>query len=62
MNSTRRPPSSGTRQEIERMIADLRERVLTSPQKAAKILSHWIDRAAGASKKRSTKTEKKPAA
>jgi len=37
-----RAPSSTTRAEVERMIAELKERTLQSPDKAAKILSNWI--------------------
>jgi hypothetical protein len=44
-----------TRAEIERMSAAVKERVLQSPEKAAKILSQWI----GGEKKSSKKEQKK---
>jgi hypothetical protein len=58
----KKPQPSGTRQEIERIVADLKEKVLVSPGKAAKVLANWIDQAPGGSKKKPSKAEKKPAA
>ena len=45
---------STTRAEVERMITELKERVLQSPDKAAKILASWVNNG----KKNSNKNKK----
>ena len=59
MKSVKSAGPGGTRQEIEHMIREIQERVLTSPAKAAKILSAWLDQSANGGKKSTPRAEKK---
>ena len=52
-------PSPKLRKEIERLVAEIQARTLTSPDKAAKILARWAD---SPRKKTTTKDSRKKAA